>query len=59
MVLSIKYKQNCFAHSKLSESMIVYGCTCLQFGRPFDPKVGLVEPKVGAFEPKAAAFEPI
>ena len=39
--------------------------TCLQFGRPFDPKiclveprVGLVEPKVGAYEPKIGAFDP-
>ena len=27
-------------------------------GRPFDPKVGLVEPKVGAYELKVAAFDP-
>ena len=33
--------------------------TCLQFGRPFDPKVGLVEPKVGAYEPKVDAFDPL
>ena len=40
-------------------SNVIQTClTCLQFGRLFDPEVGLVEPKVGVYEPKVDAFDP-
>ena len=44
---------------QVTNSNVIRNClTFWQFGRPFDPKVGLVEPKVGAYEQIVIAFDP-